>query len=49
MRHDFDIVFIVLRRDWEVAFRETSTEDFDLHDYLKGYRGIRRDLHSAFA
>jgi hypothetical protein len=35
MRHEFDVVFIVLHRDWEVACRETSTEDFDLHDYIK--------------
>jgi hypothetical protein len=35
VRHDFDIVLIVLTREWEAAFKETVTEDFDLHDYIK--------------
>jgi hypothetical protein len=34
-RHEFDVAFILLDRDWEAGFRETETEDFDLHDYLK--------------
>jgi hypothetical protein len=35
VRHEFDIVLIVLTRKWEPAFKETATEDFDLHDYIK--------------
>ena len=28
-------MLIVLTCEWEAAFKETVTEDFDLHDYIK--------------
>lgn len=34
-RHDYDVVLILLSREWEAGFKETETEDFDLHDYVK--------------
>lgn len=35
VRDQFDVVLILLSKEWEVAFKETKTEDFDLHDYIK--------------
>ena len=34
-RHDYDVVLILLGRDWEAGFRGTAGEDFDLHDHVK--------------
>ena len=36
-RHAFDIVFIGLDEKWASGFERSGDEDFDLHDYLKGY------------
>lgn len=35
VRNDFDIALIVLSKEWEAGFKESETEDFDLHDYIK--------------
>jgi hypothetical protein len=36
-RHEFDVVLILLSKEWASGFKVTETEDFDLHDYLKAY------------
>lgn len=35
VRSQFDVVLILLSAEWEYAFKETKTEDFDLHHYIK--------------
>jgi hypothetical protein len=35
VRHEFDVALIILSKEWEAGFKETVTEDFDLHDYIK--------------
>lgn len=35
LRHEFDVVLIVLSQEWESGFYGTKEDDFDLHDYLK--------------
>lgn len=38
VRHQFDVVLMLLARDWESAFVGAGDEaSFDLHDYLKAY------------
>ncbi len=36
-RHAFDIVLVGLDEKWASGFSNTGDEDFDLHDFLKGY------------
>lgn len=35
--HAFDVVFLGLDEKWSEAFDGDDTDDFNLHDYLKGY------------
>lgn len=35
-RSRFDVLLIYLPDRWEAAFRGSGTDDFDLHDYIKG-------------
>lgn len=35
-RSEFDVVLVVLPREWEQAFKGGPDEDFDLHDFVKG-------------
>jgi len=35
LRHEFDIVLILIPARWKEAWEEKETEDFDLHDYIK--------------
>ena len=37
LRDGFDVVLVLLKKDWEAGFRGPSGDDFDLHDYLKAY------------
>jgi hypothetical protein len=37
MRHEFDVVLLLLDQKWERGFHGPPNEDFDLHDYLKAY------------
>ena len=37
MRHEFDVVLVLLDKRWDAGFHGPSDEDFDLHDYLKAY------------
>jgi len=34
MRHDYDVILVLLSKNWERGFRNQE-EDFDLHDYIK--------------
>jgi hypothetical protein len=34
-RHDFDVVLVLLSREWEAGFEGGEGDDFDLHDYVK--------------
>jgi hypothetical protein len=36
MRHDFDVILILLSKQWERGFRNRD-EDFDLHDFIKAH------------
>jgi hypothetical protein len=35
VRHEFDVVMILLGREWQAGFSVKEEEDFDLHDYIK--------------
>ena len=35
VRHEFDVVLVLLDERWESGFKGGEGEDFDLHDYLK--------------
>jgi hypothetical protein len=35
VRHDFDVVLVILSKEWESGFYGTEDDDFNLHDYLK--------------
>jgi len=37
LRDAFDVVVILLRRDWQKGFSGPEGDDFDLHDYVKAY------------
>jgi len=41
VRHNFDVLFILLPSRWEVGFEERDGEDFDLHDFLKALSASR--------
>jgi hypothetical protein len=34
-QHEFDVVMILLGREWETGFSASGDDDFDLHDYIK--------------
>jgi HJR/Mrr/RecB family endonuclease len=34
-RHDFDVVLVLLSKEWEAGFEGGEGDDFDLHDYVK--------------
>jgi hypothetical protein len=36
-RDSFDVVVILLKESWGLAFRGPAGDDFDLHDYVKAY------------
>jgi hypothetical protein len=35
LRHDYDVVLILLSHEWAAGYRGPEDEDFDLHDYVK--------------
>ena len=35
VRHEFDVVMILLSQEWQAGFSVKDEEDFDLHDYIK--------------
>ncbi len=35
VRHEFDVVMILLGEEWQAGFSMKEEEDFDLHDYVK--------------
>ena len=37
LRDAFDVVVILLKREWQAGFRGPEGDDFDLHDYVKAY------------
>jgi hypothetical protein len=37
LRHDYDIVLILLSREWEAGYYGPPDQNFDLHDYVKAY------------
>jgi len=40
-RSEFDVVFILLAKSWERAFRSNEADGFDLHHYLKSVSASR--------
>src|SRR5277367_6317999 len=35
VRHEFDVVIVLLGQEWQAGFSVKDEEDFDLHDYIK--------------